>query len=368
MFITALPTGAMQGNCSIGDLPSSALTLTSISNVYCEIGRQAESLRSLELASQYFLEMGDFRNAAVMLVRYRAALKRRGMEPPPVENSGAGLKNFSRVDDPAADFFSRQIPRHRPTPSIEGESEPLPIAAKPAKDLDLASFTFETITLNDLGKVKKCRKITARHFIQELAPGISLEMVEIPGETFTMGAPKNEECSLNCERPQHEISLSPFYIGKFTITQTQWRVVASGSKVWRRLNPAPSRFKGEDRPVERVSWFDAKARKHEPRNQTIPVGSLGKANAFGLFDMHGNTREWCRDWYGDYPAAPQTNPRGPAKGTCRVVRGGSWYANAYNCRSAARIGLTPELRNDTVSFRVAFSYASHSQSSDCFAG
>ena len=98
---------------------------------------------------------------------------------------------------------------------------------------------------------------TAKYFIENLGNNVELEMVLIRGGTFTMGAPKDEEGSRDSERPQHEVTVPNFFMGKYLVTQAQWRAVASFPQVNRELEPEPSRFKGENRPVESVDWFDA---------------------------------------------------------------------------------------------------------------
>jgi formylglycine-generating enzyme required for sulfatase activity len=197
-------------------------------------------------------------------------------------------------------------------------------------------------------------------FSQDLGFGVKLEMVYISGGTFYMGAPKTEENSKDYERPQHYVTVKPFYMGKYTITQEQWeKVVFSCSPVARDLHLHPSCFEGAKLPVEQVSWDDAvefcarlsqktgqkyrlpseaeweyacragsakpfafgdtittdmvnyngnytygNAPKGEYRERTTPVGTF-PPNAFGLHDMHGNVWEWCADtWYDSYDGAP----------------------------------------------------------------
>ena len=234
--------------------------------------------------------------------------------------------------------------------------------------------------------------LLAPHSI-ELAPGVWLELQPIPAGTFLMGSPKKEKGRRNDET-LHKVTLTqPFLIGKYPVTQTQWQAVMGSN---------PSLHKGATLPVETVSYDDALAfckklsdlpaekaagRKYKlpteaeweyccragtntpfhfgetldgtqatggGKGKTSPVGSY-PANAWGLYDMHGNVSEWCQDWYGDYPKQSVTDPRGPEVGSYCVNRGGCWDLVAANCRSALRDRSDPSLRYFRFGFRLALS-------------
>jgi formylglycine-generating enzyme required for sulfatase activity len=214
------------------------------------------------------------------------------------------------------------------------------------------------------------------------------EMVFVKGGIFKMGSNNNE-----LEKPIHEVSLNDFHIGKFPVIQAQWQAVMGNN---------PSRFKGDDLPVDQVSWDDiqvfiekinAKTNKkyclpteaewefaarggtqsqgftysgnnelkevgwfsENAGSKTYPVGQL-KSNELGIYDMSGNVWEWCNDWYGSYNNGSHTDPKGAASGTNRVFRGGSWDCTPENCRSAYRYYSMPANRgNGGLGFRLALS-------------
>ena len=278
-----------------------------------------------------------------------------------------------------------------------------------ADSILLSTFEFETIALDERGEVKERRKLQARLFFEELAPNVMLAMVEIPGGKYTMGSPESEARRFGAEGPQHEVTVPPFYIGKFAVTQAEWRAVAEWNEAERNLEPDPSHFKGDDHPVENVDWEAAKefcailakrtgrlyrlpseaeweyacragtttpfafgetitpeivnyngdypyakAKKGRCRIETVPVGSLGVPNAFGLFDMHGNVWEWCEDvWHNNYDSAPTNGSARLSGGDSifRALRGGSSGIAARDCRSAFR---RFEDLGDSFSLNVGF--------------
>jgi hypothetical protein len=140
--------------------------------------------------------------------------------------------------------------------SVVGNS-PIPQPTTPPRNQtpSLQTFSFETVTLDNSGKIVNREKKQASYFRENLG-NIPLEMVYILGGTFPMGSPDGE--GDNDEKPQHRVTVPPFYLGKYPITQAQWRFIASQPKIDLDLSPDPSNFKGDNRPVERVGVAESR--------------------------------------------------------------------------------------------------------------
>ncbi len=265
----------------------------------------------------------------------------------------------------------------------------------------LKTFQFATVKVDANGNVAERRKGEAQAY-GEVINGVQLEMVPIPAGAFQMGSPDTEKQRDDHEGPQHQVTLPQFYVGKFEVTQAQWRAVTKLPKVSIDLRPDPSEFKGDDLPVEKVSWdeamefcarlsratgrdyrlpseaeweYSARAGTQTPfafgetitreivnsalgsaRLKTTAVGSLGVANGFGLYDTQGNVFEWCSDaWHEDYNGAPTNGTAWVSGGnpSLRVLRGGSWASIiAGYLRSANRYRIAPDRRDSFNGFRV----------------
>ncbi|AUB37436.1 Formylglycine-generating enzyme, required for sulfatase activity, containings SUMF1/FGE domain [Nostoc flagelliforme CCNUN1] len=324
-------------------------------------------------------------------------------------------------------------------------------------------FEFLTITIDTQGQEQLYCPSKAHIFYENFGSEEKLEMVAIPGGIFQMGSSETELGRRLHEGPQHLVKVAPFFMSKYPITQSQWRLVASLPKINRVLDLNPSDFQRADRPVERVSWYDviefcARLAKQtgwnyrlpseaeweyacragtttsfhcgesittdlanydgrssygseekkecpptspcqpssppqpntsptrpfshpsnsvensnnesrysflgnyqgESREQTTQVKLFKFANAFSLYDLHGNVWEWCADhWHDDYIGAPSDGSvwLSNNENQFRVMRGGSWSNFSEDCRAASRAKSSPYDLSYYIGFRVAFSFA-----------
>jgi eukaryotic-like serine/threonine-protein kinase len=271
---------------------------------------------------------------------------------------------------------------------------------KSLAEITLEYIDFTTVKLDDRGNIIAKPTVTAQVYKENLNNTVNLTMVKIPAGSFIMGSPQSEGESEENEKPQHRVKIKEFYMGQTEITQAQYLAI---------MGENPASFKGANRPVENVSWQQAKAfcrklslktgKKYTLPSESqweyacragtttpfsfgatittevanyeseyayanAPKGTYRKAttevdkfppNAFGLYDLHGNVSEWCEDtWSKNHQNAPidgkaRTKGNYPDK---RVFRGGSWYDNPGSCRSAFRYAWVTDDVSSTIGFRI----------------
>ena len=238
-----------------------------------------------------------------------------------------------------------------------------------------------TVTFSDTYSTERNLAFTVKN--------VTFEMVYVEGGTFTMGCNSEEDSDCeNDEKPLHEVTLPDFYIGKLEVNQSLWNAIMSQN---------PSDFKGDDLPVENVTWDDCLAfikrlNKITKKNFRLPTeaeweyaahgGTRSKSymysgsndldevawhwnrrthevgskepNELGIYDMTGNVWEWCSDWYDKnyYSNSPLESPKGISNGLYRVFRGGGWNAEDPYCRIVNRNGRNPDVSSNYVGFRI----------------
>jgi formylglycine-generating enzyme required for sulfatase activity len=221
------------------------------------------------------------------------------------------------------------------------------------------------------------------------ANGVTFKMMKVDGGTFSMGATSEQNDPYDDEKPVHQVTLSSYYIGETEVTQALWKAVMGSN---------PAIFKGDNRPVENVSWNDCqtfikKLNSLTGENFRLPTeaeweyaargGSKSRGyqysgsnnlssvawyddnsgskthdvktkspNELGIYDMSGNVWEWCQDRYGYYSSSSVTNPMGASSGSYRVIRGGSWYNFDRSCRSAYRCIWEPSILMSNLGLRL----------------
>jgi formylglycine-generating enzyme required for sulfatase activity len=367
-----------------------------------------ETIEVIEAVSQH---VADRLNCT--LVDFRALLLSPDLQ---AEADLHGLRSFARV---SAQILRKlggdyAVLADRFEQSPESVEQKLELLGFPLQDLPYESatitaildrFDFETAQIKrQRGKKWKIDRYSATTwgYTESLGGEVSLDMMAIPSGSFQMGDESKSPGS------QHEVTLQPFYLGRYPITQAQWRVVAGYELIKQKLNPDPSICKGDNLPVDSITWQDAQefcqrlsaktgkkyrlpseaeweyacragtitpfhfgetisselanyrgnetyndGPKGEYRSKTTAVG-IFPANDWGLYDMHGNVWEWCEDdWHGNYDGAPRDGSawvKSDKENTSKLVRGGSWVNDPRNCRSASRDNSFVPI--NVVGFRV----------------
>jgi formylglycine-generating enzyme required for sulfatase activity/uncharacterized caspase-like protein len=299
----------------------------------------------------------------------------------------------------------------RSAPEVTIPLAPFKRGDRSGESIVLPTFKFQYATIDDRLNIQK-HDGTA-HYFRETINGVDLDLVKIPGGSFDMGSDEHDS-----EKPIHRVTVPEFFMGKYPVTQVQWEAVAKVKQKNRELKADPSRFKGADLPVEQVSWHDvvefcdrlseqtgnhyrlpseaeweyacragtttpfhfgamidasianydgrstyAKSKKGEYCEQTTPVGTF-PANAWGLFDCHGNVWEFCVDnWHDNYHGAPIDGSAWTIGGNVGspIVRGGSWFGDPVLARSSQRYSYPRRaIHNGYGGFRIVLSVVSGS--------
>ncbi len=322
--------------------------------------------------------------------------------------------NSNNLELPTQSKFTRQQDKFpilsTASPSIKSLEEPKDSQLIIPEISGTQPFKFTRVIIDAQGQEISRSQKQNSCLIEDLGNGVILEMVVIPGGECLMGSPDSEGQRYSNERPQHQVTIKPFLISKYPITQAQWRAVACLPEVHQTLKLRPSRSGGKSHPITKVSWYDAvefcvrlshfvegrlsqktgreyrlpseaeweyacRAGTTTPFHfgetittnlanydsnveKTTPVDNFKIANNFGLFDLHGNVWEWCLDhWHDNYDNAPTDGNEwlDSSENQTRVLRGGSLKNDPSMCRSSYRYYRNP---NDTLmhgGFRIVFS-------------
>lgn len=356
----------------------------------------------------------------------------------PLLTLAEAMKQTAKRNYTAANRLFDELPKIENSAVVSGVTINLPTHPVPAK-----TFSFETVTVNPQGQIIQRETKQAQYFTEELGDDTTLEMVYIPRGRFVMGSPEGEADNYYRVEKPHQVTIEPFFIGKYTITEKQWEAVAKLPKIYYDFLPPPFEFQYKNRAANRaiigISWYDAvefcarvshktgrsyrlpseaeweyscRAGTTTPfhfgetittdlanyrgedytdsnnnarsgsygqgpkgiyRSDITPVGSFGVANAFGLYDMHGNVWEWCaNEPRHDRPEGTATDcsdwddnsnnnwdrisidllVNATSDRRSRIVRGGSWTSNPWLCRSVVRLHENAGKRYANFGFRV----------------
>ena len=398
--------------------PIKSFTALLLPKSYWQEGNKAEILPFAQITTGVLRHLGGEYAELAAIVEADAQSESDWIVPTQMPQQQEASEGFPDLEMLPFEYGLLEEPLSVFPPPLETVSFPVAMVSVPQQTLETFEFQTATLELKRSGLLQRRqwvvtkRQMRSQRLIEPLGESQRLEIVAIPAGTFLMGSPEDEPDRRTNEGPQHEVNVPSFFMGRYPVTQAQWRFVASLPQVKRSLTHNPSRFEGDNRPVEQVSWYDtvefcdrlsaytdrqyrlpseaeweyacragtttpfyfgetitsevanyngsytyADGPKGEHRKETTPVDAFDIANSFGLCDMHGNVFEWCADHYESYR---QTPIDGSAcitdnESARRICRGGSWYDLPRNCRSAYRDNGTPDNAGHFVGFRVSCS-------------